>query len=156
MIDPNAPDQLRSIELRRTYPAPPNRVFAAWTRPELLKMWWGVADGYTTPLAEVDLKVGGRYRLGMLPPDRDDLIVISGEYQVIEPPEKLVFSWEIESKSGPDMISTITLQFLKKGNSTELVLTHEYTGPAEMGENFKEGWGGMLVRLARILNTRSV
>lgn len=149
MIDPKNRSELHSIELRRVYPAAPERVFAAWTQPELLKRWWGVAEGYTTPLAEVDLQVGGWYRLGMLPPDRDDMIVISGEYRVIEPPERLVFSWEIESKRGPPVISTITLRFLKRDAGTELVLTHEFEGPKEMGASFKTGWEGMTARLGR-------
>ncbi|HUF38502.1 MAG TPA: SRPBCC domain-containing protein [Anaerolineales bacterium] len=141
----------RSIELRRTYPATLERVFSAWTQPELLKEWWGVADGYTTPLVEIDLKIGGRYRFGMLPPGQDDLIVISGEYRAIEPPERLVFTWAIESETGSGEASTITLRFLDRGASTELVLKHEYAGPAALSDEFRAGWEGMLARLrARI------
>jgi uncharacterized protein YndB with AHSA1/START domain len=152
VIDPKAPAPSRSIELRRTFPAPPDRVFAAWTRPELIKKWWGVADGYTTPLAEIDLQVGGRYRLGMLPPDQDDLILISGEYRVIDPPDRLVFSWEVESKLGPGMVSMITLWFIRQGRSTELVLIHDFIGPEQQEAEFRAGWEGMLVRLGAELS----
>jgi uncharacterized protein YndB with AHSA1/START domain len=152
VIDPKNRDATGSIELRRTYPVLPERVFAAWTRPELLKKWWGVADGYTTPLAEIDLQIGGRYRLGMLPPDRDELVVVSGEYRIIEPPDRLVFSWEIESKLGPGVISTITLHFMRKGAATEMVLLHEFQGAKKMGENFKAGWEGMLTRLTSTMS----
>lgn len=150
MIGPDSADRPRSIELRRSYPAPPERLFAAWTRPELLRRWWGVADGYTTPLVEIDLQVGGRYRLGMLPPDQPDLIIISGEYRVIEPPNRLVFSWTVESKLGPGVISTITLDFLRKRQGTELVLRHEFSGLEQMGAEFRAGWEGMLRRLAQV------
>jgi uncharacterized protein YndB with AHSA1/START domain len=137
----------RSLELRRIFPAPPGKVFAAWTRPELLRQWWGVADGYTTPLAEVDLRVGGRYQLGMLPPDADDLIVITGEYRIIDPPDKLVFTWGLEGQQ-PSLIS---LHFREHKRGTELVLTHTYDGPVEMAEQFRRGWNGMFDRLDKSL-----
>src|SRR5689334_254804 len=90
----------RVLQLRRTYPASRVQVFAAWTQIEMLKRWWGVAEGYTVPVAEIDLRVGGKYRLGMLPPNGEKLFMLSGEYQVIEPPEKLVFTWGLEQPEG--------------------------------------------------------
>ncbi len=54
-----------TLNLRRTFKAPRPEVFRAWTDPEELKKWWG-PEGYATPSAEVDLRVGGKYRLGMM------------------------------------------------------------------------------------------
>ncbi|HLF89844.1 MAG TPA: SRPBCC domain-containing protein [Anaerolineales bacterium] len=140
---------IRSLEVRRTFAAPREKVFTAWTRADALQQWWGVAAGYTTPLAEVDCRVGGRYRLGMLPPDSDQMIILTGEYRHIQPPEKLVFTWGFEGQNGPE--SLITLRFLARGSQTELILTHEYQGPKEMAQNFRQGWEGMFERLGQAL-----
>ena len=145
---PSTRSPQRTLEIRRTFPAAREAVFQAWTRPEMLRRWWGVAEGYTTPLVEVDLRVGGRYRLGMLPPDSDDLIILTGEYLAIEPPDRLVFTWGMEAQ---DSVSHITLEFRGRGAQTELVLTHRYEGPAEYAENFRQGWEGMFDRLGKTI-----
>jgi uncharacterized protein YndB with AHSA1/START domain len=137
----------RLLELRRTFNADPSRVFNAWTDPQFLRKWWGVAEGYTTPIAEVDLRIGGSYRLGMLSPDADDLNTLAGEYLVIETPDKLVFTWGMEIDGTVPNPSTITIQLTPHGAGTMLVLMHEYVGTPEMAENFRAGWTGMLARL---------
>jgi uncharacterized protein YndB with AHSA1/START domain len=57
-----------TLRLRRTFAAPRQRVFQAWTTPQEMKRWTGPGE-YTTPLAEVDLRPGGRYRIHMRTPD---------------------------------------------------------------------------------------
>ena len=52
--------QETTLRITRTFAAPRDRVFPAWTNPEKLKQWWG-PPGYATPTGEVDLRVGGRY-----------------------------------------------------------------------------------------------
>ncbi len=81
---------LPSLSITRTFAAPRERVFQAWTDPEELKKWWG-PDGYTTPSAEVDLKVGGSYRFAMKPPG-GEVFFLSGEYREVRAPEKLVYT----------------------------------------------------------------
>ena len=58
-----------SLRVERTYDASPEEVFDAWTNPEVLRRWWAVHPEGTTPIAEVDLRVGGRYRLSMESPE---------------------------------------------------------------------------------------
>ncbi len=55
----------------RTIDAPRERVFQAWTDPTHLLRWWAAEPGWATPIAEVDLRVGGRYRLGMQNPEQE-------------------------------------------------------------------------------------
>lgn len=86
-------DSVTMLNIRRLYHASRERVFRAWTDPNQLKKWFAVAEGFTTPIADVDLRVGGRYRLGMKPPGEDGVLIVSGVYQQILPPEKLVFTW---------------------------------------------------------------
>jgi uncharacterized protein YndB with AHSA1/START domain len=149
-VIPTPRSPTRSLEVRRTYAAPRERVFAAWTQADALKQWWGVADGYTVSIAEVDLRVGGRYRLGMVPPDGSPVVVLTGEYRVIQPPEKLVFTWGFEGQADP-ADSLITLHFHGRGDHTDLTLLHEYHGAEEMAANFRRGWEGMFARLAHAL-----
>ena len=59
------------LQISRTFNAPRELVFQAWTQPESLSRWWAAGPRFTTPIAEVDLRVGGKYRLGMLAPDQD-------------------------------------------------------------------------------------
>jgi len=59
-----------SLVIDRTIDAPRERVFEAFTQPEHLSRWWAAREGYSTPIAEVDLRVGGSYRLGMQDPSR--------------------------------------------------------------------------------------
>ena len=60
-----------SLKVTKTIKAPRERVFAAWTQPELPHQWWGAHESFSAPIAEVDLKVGGKYRFGMLEPGKD-------------------------------------------------------------------------------------
>lgn len=154
-MNPAPPDNMRVLEIRRTYAASREKAFAAWTQIEALKKWWGVSEGYTVSIAEVDLRIGGRYRLGMSPPNSETVIVLTGEYLVIQPPEKLVFTWGFESEEG-NVESLITLRFLARDDQTEIVLTHEYQGPEEMAENFRAGWEGMFIRLEHALTRMEI
>ena len=85
------------LRLSRTFDAPRETVFRAWTQPENLRKWWGVAEGYTAPITEVDLRVGGKYRLGMKAPDDDEVNIVGGEFKEVDPPQKIVLTWAWES-----------------------------------------------------------
>jgi uncharacterized protein YndB with AHSA1/START domain len=66
------------LQINRIYRASRERVFRAWTEAEQLKKWFAVAEGFTIPIAEVDLTVGGKYRLGMQPPGDDGVLIVGG------------------------------------------------------------------------------
>ena len=67
-----------NLTIRRTLAAPRELVFRAWTEPDRLSQWWGAGPGFTTPIAEVDLRVGGKYRLGMQAPDQEEPYLVCG------------------------------------------------------------------------------
>ena len=69
------------LRVARVIRAPRERVFAAWTRPELLRLWWGPGE-VSCPEAEIDLRPGGSYRLANLNPD-GSVIWISGRFEVV-------------------------------------------------------------------------
>jgi len=138
-----------TLNLRRIFKAPRKRVFRAWTDPEELKKWWG-PEGYATPSAEVDLRVGGKYRLGMRKLPDGEIFYLSGIYREVRPPERLVYTWRWEAQ--PEHGETlVTVEFREVGDSTEVVLTHERFPTETARDDHNRGWSGCLDRLAKLL-----
>jgi len=79
----------REIVMTRVFDAPRNLVFDAYTKPELLRRWLGVFGGYSMPVCEVDLRVGGTYRFVWRGPDGAEMGV-RGVYREVVRPERLV------------------------------------------------------------------
>lgn len=129
-----------SLEVRRLLPASAEEVFAAWTDPEVMRTWLspvGHAD------VEVDLRIGGRFRVTMVGEDRR--IEHTGEYLEIAPPRRLAFTWSSRF-TGPEP-GVVTVELRPAEGGTELVLTHERL-PEGQVEPHQGGWGRMLDRLA--------
>ena len=140
-----------TLRLRRSFAAPPERVFRAWTTPAEMKQWKAPGD-MTTPLAEVDLRPGGKYRIHMRAPDGAEHHLV-GVYRVVEPPRKLVYTWRWENE--PDAPETlVTVEFLARGETTDLVLTHELFPTDEARSKHEAGWTGCFVKLARVVEQR--
>ena len=134
-----------TLHLRRTFAAPREKVFRALTDPEEMKKWWG-PDGYETPSAEIDLRVGGSYRIAMKS-SHGNTYYLSGTYRAIRPPEKLVYTWRWEAE--PEQGETlVTVEFLDLGGSTEVVLTHDLFPSEKARDEHGKGWTGSLNRLA--------
>ncbi len=125
----------RRLQVRRVFEASPERLFRAWTTPEELKRWHA-PGALTTPLAEVDLRVGGTYRIHMMEPGGKEHRV-SGTYRTVEPPRRLVYTWKWEDDPTE---TVVTLEFLPKGKGTELVLTHEGFAAEERRASHEHGW----------------
>ncbi len=109
------------LNLRRSYSAPRDLVFRAWTEPEALERWFK-PRGQTTRVVALDLRAGGSYCFETR--DADGVVTaISGRYVEIVPPEKLVFTWV--SPSTDDAETLVTLHFIDKAGATEITLSHE-------------------------------
>jgi len=76
-----------------TIKAPRDRVFEAWADHAQLHKWSGAGENFTVPIVEVDLRMGGSYRLGMRAPGQDAPYVVGGVYREVSSPKKLVYSW---------------------------------------------------------------
>jgi uncharacterized protein YndB with AHSA1/START domain len=101
--------------IRRTFPAGRDRVFRAWTNPQELKRWSAPSDEYAIPAVEVDLRVGGRYRIEMRSASGEPHCAF-GVYREVRPPERLVYSWAWEDK--PERGDTVvTVEFFERGAS---------------------------------------
>jgi uncharacterized protein YndB with AHSA1/START domain len=138
-----------TLELRRIFAAPRERVFRAWTAPEELKRWHAPGP-LSTPLAEVDLRVGGTYRIHMRAPDGNEHRV-TGVYREVDPPSKLVFTWhwETDPPGGDDTL--VTVEFQDRGPATEVLLRHEQFRTSDARANHEDGWTACFVKLAAIL-----
>jgi uncharacterized protein YndB with AHSA1/START domain len=134
----------RSLRVQRSYDATPEEVFDAWTTPEVLRRWWAVHPDGSTPVAEVDLRVGGRYRLSMEGPG-GERHTVGGEYSEVDRPRRLVYSWQWELDSGEQgHISTVTVQFRADGNRTTVVLEHEGLPDSDSRDRHAHGWAACM------------
>jgi uncharacterized protein YndB with AHSA1/START domain len=136
-----------TLRIRRVFDAPREKVFSAWTQPEELKRWWRVGEDWTTPLAEVDLRVGGTFVLGTKPP-AGDLHVVRGEFHLVAPPERLVYTWRVDG-SGPEE-NEVTVEFLPLGDETEVTITHARLS-RESAASSGAGWEAVLTSLGAVL-----
>ncbi len=138
-----------TLQLTRTFAAPREKVFRAWTDPQEVKRWFH-PPGYETPSAEIDLRVGGKYRLGMRKLPDGEVFYLSGTYREVRRPERLVYTWQWEAE--PELGDTlVTVEFHDRGGSTEIVLTHELFPTEKARQEHEQGWGGGLDNLGKIL-----
>ena len=114
------------IRLTRLFDAPRHLVFEAMTRPEHVKRWWGqLGEGYSVPVCEIDLRVGGAWRFVNRHPNGE--AVFYGEYREIAPPSRLVFTEIYEPF--PDAVSVVTAEFTDEGGRTRFTATVRYPSP---------------------------
>jgi uncharacterized protein YndB with AHSA1/START domain len=138
-----------TLDLTRLLPAPPPRVFRACTEPEELAKWWG-PHGFTSPSIDFAPRVGGSYRIAMQPPD-GDLFHLAGEFRDVEPPERLAYTFRWEEPDPDDRETLVTLLFLKRAESTELVLSQGPFLTEARLELHRQGWTDGMDRLSSSL-----
>lgn len=139
----------RSVTVRRLVPATPAVAFAAWTEPERLRRW-SSPEGTSISDVEVDLRVGGAYRILMRGPEGQPHTAF-GTYRTIEPPRRLVYTWDWEEKENAVGETVVTVEFHDRGDATEVVITHEgFPGP-EPAKGHAQGWESCLNRLEAFL-----
>jgi uncharacterized protein YndB with AHSA1/START domain len=147
MSQTHTPAAVPALVLRRTYAAPRQRVYDAWTKPELAEKVLGPGD-VTVPEIEMDVRTGGTYRLVMLMPDGERMNV-GGTYREVRAPERLSMTWRWEEDDPADELDTLlTLEFYEVAGGTELVLTHEQLASVESRDRHADGWGKILDQLA--------
>ena len=132
-----------NLTLERRIAAPRARVYKAWTDPDEVRQWWALS-GMTVEIADFDIRVGGRFRLG-LRSQEGNLHVAGGEYSVVDPPARLVHTWQWEDREpGDTQVMRVTVEFIEDGDATRLVLTHEDFRSQEAADRHNEGWSNKL------------
>jgi uncharacterized protein YndB with AHSA1/START domain len=134
-----------SLNLSRSYPVAPEKVWRAWTDPEAVKKWWGPGPDQSVSAAELDVRVGGRFRIVFGGPDGKDH-ECAGVYREVVPNRRLVFTWSWP-RTTPERVSLVTIEFKRLPDGTELDLRHEQFFDEQARDGHKRGWTGLLDKL---------
>jgi uncharacterized protein YndB with AHSA1/START domain len=140
-----------SLTLKRRYPVAPEKVWRAWTDAEAVKRWWGPTPGEPVSLAELDVRVGGRFRIVFGGPD-GKMHECAGAYKEVVPNRKLVFTWSWPN-STPDRVSVVTIIFKEVNGETELVFKHEQLFDEKVRDDHQRGWSSSLDKLEHFLQS---
>jgi uncharacterized protein YndB with AHSA1/START domain len=138
-----------AVVVRRTIAASPDVLFDAWLDPISLSHWMRPGGIHSTQ-ARVDPRVGGEYEVIM----RTDTNPIRhrGVYRTIDRPRRLVFTWESPPTDHRETL--VTVDFIPKGKSTEIIVTHEQLPESARPEHTK-GWTGAIEKLAQFVEARA-
>jgi uncharacterized protein YndB with AHSA1/START domain len=166
MTDDNTPATAtrRELDIERTFDAPRELVFQAWSDPQHLARWWGPRD-YTTTDWKIDFRVGGKYVYCMRSEDGEQAIWATGVYREIVPPERIVCTdsfadengnvvpashYDMEGDFALEMILTITFEELP-GGGTKMTLEHAGLPAGDMQEGAGIGWNESFDKLVEAL-----
>ena len=142
------------LALERHYPVAPEKVWRAWTDAQALKKWWGPDPGEPVSLAELDVRVGGHFRIVFGGADGKKH-ECAGVYREVVPPAaatpgKLVFTW-CWPNTTPERVSLVTIVFKGADGGTELTLKHEQFFDEQARDGHNRGWTAALDSLERYL-----
>jgi uncharacterized protein YndB with AHSA1/START domain len=150
------PDDATLI-VKRMLNATPERAFQAWTSAEHIQQWMRSEPRMVVPLASMDLRVGGKFRIQMKMPDGEFFTAV-GEFREVKAPTRLVYTWAWEKDgSGAEFgevegkPSLVTVEFLKRGERTELVLTHSRIATVESRDKHAQGWSRLAESFAKLV-----
>ncbi|MEI7013437.1 SRPBCC family protein [Leptospira licerasiae] len=145
-------DQVVKIEKRIN--AEPIRLFRAWLKAEEFSSWFLPGNSIGIESAVLDPRPGGKFKINML--HEGKVLPHEGEYQIIEEPKKLVFTWRSHATGGLDTLVTVTFDLLenRSSNSNEkphtlITLTHERLIGEEGATSHKAGWTHILDSLEK-------
>jgi uncharacterized protein YndB with AHSA1/START domain len=141
----------REIKIERLFDAPRDRVFAAFTDPELIAEWWG-PRGTTTIVDQMDVRPGGSWRFIIIDSDGTEN-AFRGTYREVTPHERIVQTFEWEGMPGHVSVETATLEDL--GDRTKLTTTSLFHTSEErdgmIGSGMERGMNETYARLDELL-----
>jgi uncharacterized protein YndB with AHSA1/START domain len=136
--------------VRRRIRATREELFDAWTDQEGMRQWMCPGDVVSADV-RLDARVGGKMHIIMQSPTAT--FEHTGEFQVVERPSKLAFTWTADNMDG--QITLVTVEFLALSNSeTELILTHERIPRKEVTDRYQSGWAKVVSTLEQYLAGR--
>jgi uncharacterized protein YndB with AHSA1/START domain len=138
---------MTSLTLVRRIAARPSIVFEALTTPEGIAHWYGPDDGPVL-VAEVDLRVGGRFRLRFRMLDGSEH-ESSGQYLELRRPERIVMTWRWLGGADDPNESRVEITLRPVPEGTELTFTHSGLASEETARSHRQGWSGALAKLVR-------
>ena len=152
------PNEEQELVLTRAFDAPRELVFKVWTDPKHVARWWG-PRGFTNPVCELDLRPGGAILIHMRGPD-GTVYPMTGTYQEIVRPERLVFtSAALDSDGNPMFEVLTTVTFAEEGGKTKQILRARVIKKTAQAAPYlagmEAGWTQSLERLAAYIATES-
>jgi len=149
-----------AVVIERSFDAPADLIWQMWTQPDHFKKWYG-PQGFTIPVAEMELRVGSRRLICMASPDGSMKMWTTGEFVEIVPNERLVYTESPADENGnvvspsamgmPDGYPTtteVTVLLEELGGRTKMVMTHAGV-PAGSGAD--GGWNQAFDKLADLI-----
>ena len=150
-------DQLEEklIEVTRVFDAPQELLWKAWTEPEHFMQWYG-PQGFTIPVCNIDLQVGGRHLWSMQSPDGKQMY-FTGEFKEISPMDRLVFTDTSSDAEGNELgmgegmpkSMDVTVTLTHADGKTTMTVSHLGYGPG--AEYAKMGWEQAFEKLSTVL-----
>ena len=137
-----------TLQMERTFDAPAQAVFDAWTSEEVIRRWFHAGHDWETTVAEVDLRVGGEVRVVMRNPHEDVEYGGCGRYTEIDPPNRLAFTWIWDDMGTRQLIE---LEFDEADGATTVRFTHSNLWDEESVRSHESGWGSAFDNLERAL-----
>ena len=138
-----------SLTLKRRLNASCEKVYAAWTDPEKIARWFGPAQVKAGSVsADIDLRVGGRYRISFEGGD-GEYFQVDGVYLEVTPNARIAFSWAWHST--PERESQVTVSLQPDGGGTLLTLHHEQFFNEAARDGHARGWSELFDKLEKYL-----
>ena len=144
-----------SLTITRTFTTLPENVFSAWTDPAGLRFWWFPA-GTNVESVQIDLHVGGHYQIvNKAPSGNGPTFVVSGSYQEIKAPQRLVYTWTWQE--GDDNLlannTLVTVDLKGMDTRTQFTLIHQGFEDKVGRDRHLEGWENALDGFETYLST---
>jgi len=136
-----------TLQIERTFAAPVEKVFDAWTNEEVMRRWFHGMHDWETSHAEVDLRIGGPVRVVMLDPEKGVEHGGGGRYTVIEPPTRLAFTW-IWDEDERETLIEIEFDEAEAG-ATTVRFTHSGLRDEESARSHEGGWNNAFDNLGK-------
>jgi uncharacterized protein YndB with AHSA1/START domain len=143
-----AEEAARVVRIERTFDAPAEDVFDAWTSEEVIRRWFIPAAGWQEPSAEVELRVGGKIRVVMRDPDGEP-VEAGGEYTRIERPHRLAFTWTFDDD--PSNQQMIELEFTEREGVTTVLFVNSDISEKQRRDAQYDGWSTCFDNLKLVL-----
>jgi uncharacterized protein YndB with AHSA1/START domain len=141
-------DSALVVRIERTFDAPAEEVFDAWTSAEVIRRWFRPGRDWGPASAEVDLRVGGTVSVVMRAPDGTG-VGASGEYTLIERPHRLAFTWTFDDD--PSNQQMIELEFTERDGVTTVQFVNSNISHEEKRDAQDGGWQACLDNMERVL-----